>query len=708
MKKYLLPLLFIAIQFAGYAQVKTTAPKKVMLQGFTLGPYWDGAAWDTAHTWGVPCPADERSLPITNIWFYDRLAQKANEIAASGFTALWLPSFAKGSGGYYGFSLKPKYLPGGIYDVGYGIFDDYDLGDKVQKGSLETRYGSRTQLTRCIAMLRANGLEAYHDFVVNQRNGLNMKPDKPPYQLIGYKDAYGNDNGGRFPKYAGDFHMRGNLPGAPGDTDLPSLMYADGIPTGDKETLWGPDFAHITGQKDINGTKGVWAAEQIKISADWLMRATGVQGYRLDNASGISWNFLKDFVNYGEMKGKFSFAELVGTRYSNYQLQDWLQNTIGEKGSNFTMIDQMLQPLLIAICKTDKYKIGALQSKYLSWNTKDSSRLVNAINPAVRPQNPGKFSGYRSLMAVDPEQAVTVVNEVDMETPIGTMPRVALPKECLLGYAYILTVGYGTPCIAYKDWSTDSGCYGSTIIGKKSLNQHLNKLIWCHNFITTGGLTNEQVSENGYVYAYQKTGGSQAMVFLNSDQQNDNTITVNTTIPNGTVLVDYTDHAVKAIVKNGQLTVTVPANKKGRGYLVLAKPGIAGAYKTATAGVTQEWEGNKDLGILPASNNKQEVCRIWIDGNKTLTSKMLDYYAAGWSRGSNLVVEICKVLPGNTLSKPLASRTFTSAQQGQVLTYTTKGAAACYVISIKGNNLPEGETNWWFRLQNTYTAPVKL
>ncbi|RCH53882.1 hypothetical protein DJ568_15185 [Mucilaginibacter hurinus] len=707
MKKYLLPLLLTGILNICCAQTNLV-PKKVIMQGFTMGPYWDGTAWDTAHTWGVPCPNDKQSLPQTDVWFYDRLSQKANEIAASGITAVWLPSFPKGSGGYYGFALKPKYAPGGIYDVGYGIFDDYDLGDKVQNGTLETRYGSRNQLTRCIATLRANGLEAYHDFVVNQRNGLNIKPVAPHYQVLGYKDAYGNDNGGRFPKYAGDFAQYGTIPGAPGDTDLPSLLYPDGTPTGDKETRWGPDFAHITGQKNINGTTGVWCAEQIKIAGDWLVRATGVQGYRLDNASGISWNFLRDFVNYGAMKGKFSMAELVGTWYSNYQLQEWLEKSIGEKGNNFTMMDQMLQPLLIAICKTDKYKIGALQSKYLSWNSKDSSRLVNAINPQQKPENPGKFSGYRSVMAIDPEQAVTVLNEADMETPIGTMPRVALPKECLLGYAYILTIGYGTPLIASKDWNTDAGSYGATMIGKKTLNQHLNKLIWCHNFITTGGLTNEQVAGNGYVYAFQKTGGSQAMVFLNSDQQNDISVTVNTTIPNGTVLTDYTDHDANATVTNGQITVKVPANINGRGYLVLARPGITGTYKIPSADITQEWEGNKDLGIKPASGTRQEVCRIWVDGNKKLTSKMLDYYTAGWSRGSNLVLEVCKLLPGNTLSKPVASRTFTSAQPGQELTYTTKGTPACYVINIKGNNLPAGESNWWFKLQNTYTAPPKF
>lgn len=681
-----------------------------------MGPYWDGADWDTLHTWGVPCPADERSFPRTDRWFYDVLASKAKEIAESGFTAVWMPSAPKGSGGYYGHSLRPKHIPGGVYDVGYGIFDDYDLGDKLQQGKLETRYGSRTQLTRCIAMLRANGMDVYHDFVLNQRNGLNMKPVEPPYQVLGYKDAFGNDNGGRFPKYTGDFFSWGRVPGAVHgkDPNVPAEVYPDGSLTGAKESLWGPDFAHIIGQRDINGTESVWSATQLKEWGDWLMRATGVQGYRLDNVSGMSWNFIRSFVNHGAMKDKFSVAELVGTYYSNYQLQQWLQESIGKKESNFTMFDQMLQPLLLAICKTDKYNMAALQSKFLSWNTKDSTHTRNAINPEAGSEDPGAFSGYRSLMAIDPEQAVTVVNEVDMETPIGTMPRVALPKECLLGYTYILTVGFGTPCVSYKDWSTEGGSYGATFIDGRTLQAHLNRLIWCHNFVTNGGLRNEQIAANGYVYAYERTGdggSSGAMVFLNSDWENDHEVTVNTDIPDNTLLVDYTDHdGITAVVRDGRITVRVPANREGRGYLVLAKPGIGGEFLPARSSVTQEWEGNTDLGIRPADGQWREVCRIWVDSGETIRSRLVDYNTAGWRRGTNLELEIARAgrksgekerpVPGHAVSRKFGLR-----QRGEALIYRTNAGPGWYVLRIKGNRLPKVD-NWWFRLENTYTAPA--
>jgi alpha-amylase len=44
---------------------------------------------------------------------------------------------------------------------GYGPFDDYDLGSKNQKGSIPTRFGTREQLQRCVAVMRANGLDRH-------------------------------------------------------------------------------------------------------------------------------------------------------------------------------------------------------------------------------------------------------------------------------------------------------------------------------------------------------------------------------------------------------------------------------------------------------------------------------------------------------------------------------------------------------------------
>ena len=97
------------------------AQNDVMMQAF----YWD-------------VPVDDASRNGT---WWDSLAVKSDELKQSGFTCLWLPSPAKGNWG--------------IYDMGYGIYDHYDLGNYLQKGSVETRFGSRNELE--------NMIEAMHD-----------------------------------------------------------------------------------------------------------------------------------------------------------------------------------------------------------------------------------------------------------------------------------------------------------------------------------------------------------------------------------------------------------------------------------------------------------------------------------------------------------------------------------------------------------------
>src|SRR5437868_3556535 len=117
----------------------------VLLQGFFFAP-------GTIH--GVPSPLDGQQS--VQFW-WDHLAAQANALRQSGFTAIWLPPPLKGASG--------------ALSNGYDLFDDYDLGTKKQKGTTPTRYGGRDELERCLAVMRANGLDVYVDLVENQRDG---------------------------------------------------------------------------------------------------------------------------------------------------------------------------------------------------------------------------------------------------------------------------------------------------------------------------------------------------------------------------------------------------------------------------------------------------------------------------------------------------------------------------------------------------------
>ena len=85
-----------------------------------------------------------------NLW--NDISEKADKLFNLGITALWLPPAYKG--------LQGK------DEVGYGVYDVYDLGEFDQKGTVKTKYGSKDEYLNCIRILKQNGIEPYADIVL--------------------------------------------------------------------------------------------------------------------------------------------------------------------------------------------------------------------------------------------------------------------------------------------------------------------------------------------------------------------------------------------------------------------------------------------------------------------------------------------------------------------------------------------------------------
>ncbi len=94
-----------------------------------------------------------------NLILWNEVKSKAQELADAGFTAMWLPPAYKGIGG--------------TYDVGYGVYDMYDLGEFDQKGTVRTKYGDRQQYLDAIQALHNVGIDVYADGVLNHRMGAD-------------------------------------------------------------------------------------------------------------------------------------------------------------------------------------------------------------------------------------------------------------------------------------------------------------------------------------------------------------------------------------------------------------------------------------------------------------------------------------------------------------------------------------------------------
>ena len=78
-------------------------------------------------------------LPNDGLW-WKRCAAKAENLAMLGITDIWLP---------------PAYKGTSQEDVGYGVYDMYDLGEFDQKGTIRTKYGTKEEYLAAIKALRS-------------------------------------------------------------------------------------------------------------------------------------------------------------------------------------------------------------------------------------------------------------------------------------------------------------------------------------------------------------------------------------------------------------------------------------------------------------------------------------------------------------------------------------------------------------------------
>lgn len=61
----------------------------------------------------------------------------------------------------------------GTADVGYAVYDTYDLGEFDQKGGVPTKYGTREEYLACIKALQKAGIAFLADIVLDHRIGAD-------------------------------------------------------------------------------------------------------------------------------------------------------------------------------------------------------------------------------------------------------------------------------------------------------------------------------------------------------------------------------------------------------------------------------------------------------------------------------------------------------------------------------------------------------
>ncbi len=377
--------------------------------------------------------------PAGSLW--TQLAKDAQELAAAGFTALWLPPAYKGSNGGY--------------DVGYAVYDLFDLGEFDQKGSIPTKYGTKDEYLRAIDSTHAVGIQIYGDIVLNHRLGADAEEEfeatpldpNHRYQPI---DAYQKIEGwthftfpGRQGKYstmewhwwhfdAVDYNVYNQQQKAIyliRDKTFDQNVDAE---KGNFDYLMGCDL-------DMDHPE---VLGELKYWGEWYLDTTKIDGFRLDAVKHIEARFFYDWLkNLSIYAKKDLFA--VG-EYWSYEL-DALEYFIAETEGKVHLFDAPLH---------NNFHVASTQGK--------SYNLCQI------------FDG--TLVKHQPTLAVTFVENHDSQ-PLQSLESVVENWFKPLAYALILLREAGYPCVFYGDY------YGATYRDRGKDGQEYEIVLQSHRII---------------------------------------------------------------------------------------------------------------------------------------------------------------------------------------------------------------------------------
>lgn len=343
-------------------------------------------------------------------------AARATDLAAAGITALWLPPAYKGLGG--------------AKDVGYAVYDMYDLGEFEQHGSVRTKYGTRAEYLAAIEALHDAGVQVYADVVLNHRIGgdhrelTNATPFRQDDRInpVGPMRQIAAHTHFSFPGRKGKYsafewhHQHFDAVDYDELTQERDRVYLfEGHRFDDGVALEKGNFSYLLGCDVDFQNKEV--RQEVLDWGKWYLDTTGVDGFRLDAIKHISaWFFPEWLAALEAYSGKKLFV--VGEYWSpDLNSLHWYLNAVKDQMSVFA----------VALHYNFHYAS-------MAGGNYDMRRLLDG-----------------TLMQQRPTQAVTFVENHDSQ-PLQALESVVESWFKPLAYAVILLRREGYPCIFSADY----------------------------------------------------------------------------------------------------------------------------------------------------------------------------------------------------------------------------------------------------------------
>ncbi len=369
-------------------------------------------------------PADGR------LW--EEVASRATQWAEAGFSAVWLPPAYKGTGG--------------AADVGYGVYDLYDLGEFDQCGSIRTKYGTRDQYLAAIQTLQSARLQVYADTVLNHRVGADgtelvratpfpqndrLHAKGPQREIRAYTRF---DFPGRQGKYSTFNWSARHFDAVDYDASVPAekdtVYLLDGKQFDGHVALENGNFSYLMGA-DLDFQDAEVRAE-VTAWGKWYLDTTGVDGFRLDAVKHISAWFFPQWLDEMERHAQRDLFTVAEYWSSDLTALDWYLEQLGGRIALFGV------PLHFHF-----HRASQTGGQY------DMRRLLDG-----------------TLMRQRERDVVTFVENHDSQ-PLQALESVVEPWFKPLAYAFILLRREGYPCVfaadyygaEYEDYGRDSQRY---------------------------------------------------------------------------------------------------------------------------------------------------------------------------------------------------------------------------------------------------------
>lgn len=240
---------------------------------------------------------------------YNRLKEMAKDLSSLGFTGIWLPPFCKATG---------------TNDVGYGIYDLYDLGEFDQKGSVRTKYGTKEELLELIEVFHENGIAVYGDIILNHKAGADEEE--------------------LFKAVKVDEMNRNNPLGEPHDIKGWTKFTFPGRKGKYSEFIWG--FQHFSGvdYDSLNDEKGVFK----------------ILGYEKDWEKGVSLE-----------KGNYDYLMFADIDHNNPDVREelftwgnWIVDQLDLDGMRFDALKHIDEKFIVDFMDSIRNKEGIKKDFY--------------------------------------------------------------------------------------------------------------------------------------------------------------------------------------------------------------------------------------------------------------------------------------------------------------------------------------------------------